>query len=464
MDRLKEFFNKKAHERDRWIKRNLYYNKKIAELIGFHIPKKSSVLEIGCGTGFLLNALQPSRGVGIDFSGQMIDIASKKYPHLRFIESAAADYRLEEKFDYIVITDTIGYFQDIQQVLHNLRQNCTNNTRIIITAYNYLWEPLLRLTERMHLKMGQPFTNWLNISDIQGLLNLEDFEIVKNGEKILVPKNIPLVSGLANKYLANLPLIRHLCLVHYIIARPVNLEPRKEKEVSIIVAARNEEGNIEKIVKSLPKLGLKTEIIFIEGGSKDDTWEEIKRIAGLFPDIKFARQDGKGKGDAVRKGFEMARGDILMIYDADMTVPAKDLHKFYDAIVSNKGEFINGSRLVYPMKKQAMRGLNLLGNKMFSVIFSWLLGQRIKDTLCGTKVISKRNYNILKKNRSYFGDFDPFGDFDLLLGASKMDLKIVEVPIRYQERTYGDTNIRRFSHGWLLIKMCFFAMRKIKFT
>ena len=275
-----------------------------------------------------------------------------------------------------------------------------------------------------------------------------------------------MISHFANVYLTNLPLFKRMSLMKFIVARPINLVPRKEKSVSIVIAARNEKGHIEKIVQSLPTIGKKTEIIFIEGGSKDDTWGEIKRVAAKYKSlgIKYAQQDGKGKGDAVRKGFDMATGDILMIYDADMTVPAKDLEKFYEAITSNKGEYINGTRLVYPMEKEAMRTLNLFGNKMFSLMFSWLLDQRMKDTLCGTKVMMKENYEILKRNRSYFGDFDPFGDFDLIFGASKMDLKIVEVPIRYQDREYGDTNIQRFSHGWLLIKMCFFAMRKIKFV
>src|SRR3989338_4774357 len=463
--KLIKFFDSKAKFRDKWIKRNKYYNNEIIKFMKFHIPKDSRVLEIGCSTGHLLNALSPN-GVGIDFSKEMIRIAQKKYPHLKFIKADAANYQLKEKFDYIILSDTIGYFEDIQVVFKNIRQNCTNNTRIIINSFNYLWEPLFRFMEFIGLKMKQPFSSWLSSQDIRNLLKLEDFDIIKSGEKVLFPKYIPLISGIFNRFLANLPLIRKLCIVQYIIARPINIEPKTEKSVSIVIAARNEEGNIEKIIKTLHSLGKKNEIIFIEGGSSDNTWNEIIRVAGKYKkkDIKYAKQDGTGKGDAVRKGFEMASSDILMIYDADMTVPANDLIKFYEAIASNKGEFINGSRLVYPMEKQAMRTLNLFGNKMFGLLFSWMLNQKLKDTLCGTKVISKKNYDILKKNRKYFGDFDPFGDFDLIFGASKMDLKIAEIPIRYKERTYGDTNIRRFAHGLLLIKMCLFAMKKIKFV
>lgn len=464
--RLAKIFDSMAKERDTWIKRNWYYNAKIADFVKFHIPPGKSVLEIGCGTGFLLNALAPKKGAGIDISREMIRIASEKYPHLKFLNADALDYELEDKFDYIVISDTICYFEDIQKALRNIRQNCADKTRVIITSYNYLWEPLLKFAELLGLKMRQPYTNWLSLPDMVGLLYLEDFDVIETGEKILLPAYIPLISAFLNRFIANLPLFNKLCLVQYIIARPVNLGPRQEKSVSIVVPARNEEGTVAKIVKSLPVLGAGTEIIFLEGGSRDNTWEEIARVAGEHPEknIRFARQDGRGKGDAVRKGFDMANGDILMIYDADMTVPAKDLNKFYEAIVSGKGEFINGSRLVYPLEKDSMRLLNLFANKVFSMIFSWLLNQRIKDTLCGTKVISRENYNILKDNRKYFGDFDPFGDFDLLLGAAKMDLKITELPIRYQERKYGSTNIRRFTHGWLLLKMCFFAMKKSKFV
>ena len=215
----------------------------------------------------------------------------------------------------------------------------------------------------------------------------------------------------------------------------------------------------------MPSLGSHTEIIFVEGNSTDETLVEITRIKEKYPhkDIKIMQQDGKGKGDAVRKGFDAATGDILMILDADLTVRPEDLPKFYEALVRGDGEFINGSRLVYPMEDESMRLLNIFGNKFFGLMFTWLLEERLKDTLCGTKVLWKEDYKKIKAGRKFFGDFDPFGDFDLLFGASKLNFKIVDLPIHYQARIYGETNISRFSHGWLLLKMCFFAMKKIKF-
>jgi glycosyltransferase involved in cell wall biosynthesis len=248
------------------------------------------------------------------------------------------------------------------------------------------------------------------------------------------------------------------------VARPIHLREIREFSTTILIPCRNEKGNIEAAIKRIPPFGAHQEIIFVDGHSTDGTREEIERVIKAYPDrdIKLMIQDGQGKGDAVRKGFSVAKGEVLMILDADLTMPPEDLPKFYRALAENHGEFINGCRLVYPMERQAMRFLNLLGNKFFSMMFTWILNQRFKDTLCGTKVLFRKDYEKIQANRDYFGDFDPFGDFDLIFGAIKQNLKVVEVPIRYRERIYGRTNIRRFRHGWLLLKMTLFAYRKIK--
>ena len=463
-----EYMNQSALQRDKWIKRNKYYYRNLVNFLKYNIPENSKVLEIGCGTGYVLNELKPETGYGIDLSPEMIKKAGETYPHLKFLQMDAEDIKLKEKFDYIIISDTIGYFEDVQRVFYELHKVSHEGTRIIITYQNFLWLPLFNLAEMLRLKMPSKKINWLNRNDISNLLNITDYDIIKTGRRFLFPKFFPVISWLINKYIANLPLFNQLCLINFLIARPLNIKPLKNSRYSttVIIPARNEKGNIEDALKRMPKFGKKLEIIFVEGNSTDDTLEEIKQVCKKYKnklDVKWAKQDGKGKGDAVRKGFSMAKGDILMILDADLTVPPEDLTKFYDAIATGRGEYINGCRLVYPMEDEAMRFLNMIGNKFFSIMFSWLIGQRLKDTLCGTKVISKKNWENLVNNRSYFGDFDPFGDFDMIFGSSKMNLKIIEIPIRYKARTYGETNISRFSHGWLLLKMVFFAMNKIKF-
>lgn len=454
-----------AESRQDWIRKNKYYYDNLVDLLKFSIPESSSIIEIGCGNGFLLSRLNPSRGVGIDISHGMIAKAKELNPQFEFFVMDAEKLVIDEKFDFIIISDTIGYFDDVQKSFEQLHKLCTPDTRIIITYINFLWLPVLSLAELLKLKMPHIRNNWLDISDITNLLTISGFDVIKSGRKFLMPFYIPVLSSLMNRFVSNLPGFNKFCLSKFMIARSAEVRAKPET-VSVIIPARNERGNIETIVTRIPKMGVHTEIIFVEGNSDDGTADEIKRISSLYRssmDIKYFQQRGKGKADAVREGFAKASGEILMILDADMTVPPEDLEKFYDAIVSSKGEFLNGSRLVYPLEKDAMRKLNMIGNKFFSVMFTWILNQRIKDTLCGTKVISRKNYEALSNSREFFGDFDPFGDFDLILGASKMNLKFTEIPIRYRARVYGNTNISRFKHGWVLLKMTIFAMRKMKF-
>ena len=458
-------FNRLAGERETWIRKNQYYYDDQRRYYRFLVPDGLSVLELGCGTGDLLAALNPSRGLGIDFSPEMIRRAQERHPELEFREADIENLEdWGETFDIIILADVVGHLQDIEESLRSIRTFCRPETRVIISYYNFLWEPVLKLGERLGLKMPQQHQNWLSSEDIGNLLTLSGYQVVKTESRLLVPKGIPWLSDFLNRYLGTLPGIRKLSLSRYIVARPVGLKGKEAFSVSILIPARNEKGNIESAVQKIPSFGEHQEILFVEGHSTDGTLEEIQRVAETYPDkdIQWMVQDGKGKGDAVRKGFAAARGEILMILDADLTVPPEDLPKFYRALVDDLGEFINGTRLVYPMEKQAMRFLNVLGNKFFSIMFTWILNQRFKDTLCGTKVLFKKDYAKIQANRAYFGEFDPFGDFDLIFGAVKQNLKVVEVPIRYRERTYGTTNIDRFRHGWLLLKMMLFAYRKIK--
>ncbi len=437
-----EFFEKTAEQRDKWKKRNKYYWQDLEKFSNYLVPEHASVLEIGCGTGDLIANLQAHKKVGIDFSDKIISLAKKKHPHISFHTMKAENITLEEKFDYIIVSNTIGYLNDIQKVFLQLKKVSHPHTKIIVTYYNFLWQPLLSLAELFRLRMRQPEQNWLSKEDIKNLLTLAGFDPYKEGERLIFPLYIPFISTFLNKYIAKLPLFNKLSLTNYVIAKPAPTTDesiwKTQYSVSVVIPARNESGNIENAILRTPMMGKHTELIFIEGNSKDDTWEKIQEVAQKYEhthDIKIAKQDGKGKGDAVRKGFDMATGDILMILDADLTMPPEDLPKFYDAIASGNGEFINGSRLVYNMDQKAMRFLNLLANKFFSIMFTWLLGQRFKDTLCGTKVLFKSDYEHLKKGRKFFGDFDPFGDFDLIFGAAKLNLKTVEIPIRYKERT-----------------------------
>jgi ubiquinone/menaquinone biosynthesis C-methylase UbiE len=463
-----EHFQKLAPKYATYKKRFSYYWKDIISYINYFLTDDVSILDVGCGIGDTLAGLKGSRKLGIDFSPEMVSCARKHYPELEFQEMDASKLEFNEKFDVIILSNVLGYFDNIQDVMLSLKSVCKPETRLIITYYNQFWEPLLKLGEFIGLKKKSPRQNWLSIGDIRNLLKLSGFETYRAAKRILIPFGIPLMSFLFNKILARLPFFNHFGLNTFVFARLSDeiSYSKEEFTTSVVIPARNESGNIENAILRMPKFGKHIEIIFVEGNSTDDTWLSIQQVQEKYKnqfDIKIARQDGKGKGDAVRKGYSIAEGDILMILDADLTVPPEDLPKFYQAMIERKGEFINGSRLVYPMDKNAMRPLNVFGNKFFSSAFSWILEQPIKDTLCGTKVMFRKDYLKLAKNRKFFGEFDPFGDFDLIFGAYKLNLKIVDLPVVYRERTYGDTNISRFSHGFILLRMMFFAIAKIKF-
>ena len=467
--RLREHYDKLAPDRHRFRQKNHYYHEQVLKNLKYIIPPGKRVLEVGCADGHLLRRLEPSLGVGIDLSSQMIQVASTQEDtpgdgRIEFFQSDIETTTFDRKFDFIVLSDLLGMLLDIQQALENIRSACDEHTRIVIHYHSILWEPFLKAMAGLGLRMPGPELNWLSPLDVQSFIELADLELVNADRRILLPKKIPLVSNLINKYVAPQPYLNALCLTNFWVVRKKPRPEAKDYSSTILIPCRNEKGNIRPAIDRIPAFGRKQEIIFVDGHSTDGTPEEIEAVIAENPDkdIKFFRQEGRGKGDAVRLGFANANEDILMILDADLTMPPEDLPKFHHAIATGKGEFINGTRLVYPMEGQAMRFLNILGNKFFSVLLSWLMNQRLKDTLCGTKVLSKDNYAKLMDGRKYFGEFDPFGDFDLLFGASKLNLKIVEVPIRYRDRTYGSTNISRFRHGLLLLKMSMYAFRKLK--
>lgn len=467
---IKTYFDKLALQRKKRTI-NAYYWNEIIRYIKYFTHEDDTVLEIGCGSGDLLAKIKGKYKTGIDFSEEQIKWAKEKYANLsiEFLVMDANNIQLDKKYDLIIISNLIGFIEDIQKLFEQLHKVSHSRTKIIVQYYNSFWHPFIRLAEITGLKKKAPVQNWLTSADVNNLLYLAGFEVYRNSRQTLFPFYIPIISSVINQFIAKLPFIRYFNINHFSFARQMplsNSKPIDEYSVSVVIPARNEAGNIEQAILRTPKIGKHTEIIFVEGNSTDNTWEVIQHTYEKYKhthDIKIFKQKGKGKADAVREGFKHATGDILMILDADLTVPPEDLPKFYNAIAQNKGDFINGTRLVYPMEKGAMRFLNYLGNHFFSWVFSFLLEQKFKDTLCGTKVILKSDYEKLIKNRKYFGDFDPFGDFDLLFGAHKLNLKIIEVPIRYRERVYGDTNISRFKHGWILLKMCFFASRKCKF-
>ena len=458
------FYDRLAPEREAWKARNAYYYRERARYFAFYLPPGQAVLEIGNGTGDVLEAVSARRGVGCELSPAMAAAAARAGSRFEFCALDNEEIPLDERFDAIVVSGVIGDLTDVQAFLRALRRLCTRRTRLYVDHYNPLWQPLVTAAERLGAKMPQPDQNWLTPDDIENLLTLAGFEVIRRDRRLLAPKYVPLLSTLCNRVLGKLPLLRRLCLVHCFVARP-RPEQGDALSCTVVVPCRNERGNIPGLLDRIPEMGCSTEVVFVDGASEDGTPEAIEAEIAGHPGRRarlIHERAPHGKGDAVRQGFAAATGDVLMILDGDLTVPPEDLPKFYEALRDGSGEFANGSRLVYPMERQAMRSLNYLGNKVFSLLFTWVLGQRIRDTLCGTKALFRSDYETMERQRDVLARADPFGDFFLLFGAAKQSLRIIEIPIRYRSRMYGDTKTRILRHGLLLLRTWWAGLRLFK--
>ena len=459
---IARYFDLFVGEEDRWHERTRTYHALVQNVYRALIPRDKRVLEIGCGRGDLLAALEPARGLGVDVSPRMVEAARGRHPALEFHCTAGEALELGETFDYIVLSDLVPYVHDLQALLAAVAAHCAPHTRVVVNSYSLAWRPLLAALVSLRVRAPRPLRNWVAPRDLANLFELAGLDVVTQRTEILLPVRLPVLSRLANGVLARIVGLRALTLTYWLVGRPAP-RGRREEGVSVIVPCRNEAGSIAEIVERVPEMGRETEIVFVEGHSVDDTRARIGAEIARHPerDMRLLVQSGRGKADAVQEGFAAARHEVLMILDGDLTVAPEDLTKFYDALASGRGDMINGTRLVYGMEPGAMRFANMLGNKFFAWLLSFVLGQYVKDTLCGTKVLRRSDYERIRVHRHEFGASDPYGDFDLLLGASLLGLKILNVPVRYGARTYGEPNISRFPDGARLLRLALAGYRRI---
>ena len=470
-ERIRNHLARIAPRREIWINRNTYYYELLSRLLCFLVEPQKKILSVRCGTGNLLAVVRPCAGKGVDICPEIVAIAQQRNPSFELAvafpdkEEFRKVFEPDEKFDYILFND-IGDTVDVLEALRNLKPLCQRQTRLLITTYNHLWEPLVSFAEWVGMKVPRTEQNWLSIADVRNLLTLAGFEALETHRIVLLPKYIPLLSGFLNRFCARLPFLSKLCMTQVVVARmlPPPVSP-EELSVSVVIPCKNEKGNVEGAVRRIPGLAARTEIIFCDDQSTDGTAEEVLRVQAAYPEKNIRLECGPGvcKSRNVWTGFNAATGDILMILDADLTTIPEELPYFVDVIASGQAEFVNGSRLVYPVPKGAMNGANMLGNKFFSVAFTYLLGQRVKDTLCGTKVLWRSDWERIKPMLGSWGTQDRWGDYELLFGAAKLNLKILDLPVHYQERIYGSTKMTKvFRNGLVMLKMCWHGFLKLK--
>src|SRR6266487_3043241 len=470
-ERTRDQLAKIAARRESWINRNKYYYELLNRLFQFLVEPEKKVLSVRCGTGNLLAVVRPSNGKGIEICREIVDIAQQRNPSFEFAvafpdkQEFQQAFKPDEAFDYILFND-IGDTVDVLQALRNLRPLCQRHTRVLVTTYNHLWEPFVTFAEWVGMKVPRTEQNWLSTADIRNLLKRVGFEALETHRIVLLPKYLPLLSGFFNRFCARLPFLSKLCMTQVVVARmmPPPLLPER-LSVSVVIPCKNEKGNVEDAVRRIPSLAGRTESIFCDDQSTDGTAEEVRRVQSCYPekDIRLEHGPGVCKSRNVWTGFDAAKGDVLLILDADLTTIPEELPYFINVIVSGQAEFVNGSRLVYPVPKGAMNGANMLGNKFFSVAFTYLLGQMVKDTLCGTKVLWRSDWERIRPMLGSWGTEDRWGDYELLFGAAKLSLKILDLPVHYQERIYGSTKMTKvFHHGLIMLKMCWHGFLKLK--
>lgn len=453
-----------AHRED-WIRSNKYFYDRLKKVLRFIVEPGKRVLALRCETGHLLASVEPAYGFGVEIGEAMVECARLQHPELHFVRSEPEELDLHEKFDYILfdhIFDTV----DILTAFEGIRRHCTSDSHVIVINYNHLWQPVLQFASKIGLRSKFVEPNWISENDIRGFLRLAGFRPVRKHRLLLFPKWLPLFSSLMNNLLARFPGLRRLCLMQVMVARPLP-EPIDERDVtvSVIVPCRNEKGNVQPAVERIPAMGKHTEILFCDDKSTDGTPDEVRRMQALYPEKDIRLIDGPAicKAENVWTGFRASRGDALMILDADLTVMPEELPMFFRALTSRRADFVNGSRLIYPMQQNAMKFTNEIGNKVFGLLFSFLLDQRIKDTLCGTKVLWRKDWMRMEKNIGAWGIKDLWGDYELLFGASKLHLEIIEVPVHYQERIHGVTKMTRvFSNGLRMLRICWHAWHRLE--
>lgn len=457
---VREHFDKIAQDYDKWKTKNKYYYQNIKTFIDRIVRPGSKILEVGCGTGEVLASLNPSYGVGIDISPEMVKLAKQKFPQHTFIASPIEKFESEEKFDYIIMVDVVDHVYDMMDVFDSIYKLCHPGTRIVLTTINPWWEPILHFMEKLGAKMPEGPHNFIEKRNIAKMLSFQNFSINYSGYLLLFPKKIPVLSFLANTLGTRIWGLNKFSSVQYMVIQP---GPPNTTDLgygcSVIVPCYNEEGNVQELIRRVPKMGRQTELIIVNDGSKDQTAERVRQMQKEFPNVKLIDYSpNHGKGYAVKQGFDAATQEVIMILDADMTVPPEDLPRFFHPLNQGICQFVNGTRMVYPMEGQAMRFLNLLGNKLFGLIMTFITGQELTDTLCGTKALYKKDYKYIKMG------LDKWGDFDLLFGAAKLGCKMMEIPVHYKARVAGKSKMKTFQHGMHLLGASLRGLRELVFV
>ena len=445
---IRAYFEKTAPRWDHWMRKSRYYHGYVYDRIQGMVPPGKAVLVYGAGTGDLLDRVKPGRGVGLNVAEELTRLAREKYPGHEFITVDVDEIRIPEGFhaDYVIMHNMLDLVYDIWAVLEHLRPALHEHSVIIVTTSNPLWSPLLKLGSMVGQRTPNSPRNYITNKDISSVLRLQGLDVVEEGMLLPVPRYVPLVSAFLNALVPHVPVLRYTGSTQYIVARP--RVQRRPPKVSVIIPCHDEEDNIAQAIRRTPDMYAGTEVIVVNDGSRDRTVDAVKEVMTSDPRVRLvSTQRNQGKASAVKAGMDAATGDVVVILDADMTVMPEELPKFIHSLYQGTADFVNGTRLVYPMDKGAMSYRNYLGNKAFCFLASFIMRQRVSDTLCGTKAFFKGDYLHMPLQGR-----ERWGDFDFLYSAARLKLRILEIPIHYQERVAGVSKMHVLRDGFLFLR------------
>jgi len=370
------------------------------------------------------------------------------------------------KWKTVILTFPLNNFVNLVGFFDKLDSSLNEEAKVIVSYYSKIWKPFFFIFSLFGLIRNYKNSLFFSKDTLEIFLRTGNFEISKKIPNYFIPFNIPIINKFLSILINFLPFLDNLSVTKVFYLRKKNYKKRQNKKISLIIPCKNEQGNILNIVTDAKKeLIIPYEIIFVDDKSSDNTFQIIIDCKKKFSDvdIQVTKGPGKGKSLAVNEGIKIATGYYSIIFDADMTVNMKDINVFYNAISNGNADIINGSRLVYKPYTGAMRYLNFLGNKFFSKLSSFITGELITDTLCGSKCFITKDFKIFNEFKDNNNINDIWGDFNILYSSNFYGLKCIDLPVRYYERVEGETKMKKRFYFFLnMLSTSIKAMNRFK--
>ena len=453
-----EFFKKNFDKRLKFLKDKNFLFSEISKFINSCINNSKEIFLFCAGNSTIANDIRSEKIIIKEIDEKLYQNSKSKIIYKKTFEK-----RDIENCDHLVIAD-IEHQNNPALNLLRLSNFMKDEARIIVLSKNFFWMFILKFLKIL-FNFSPTKNNFLPSSYLSNLYSSCNLEIIRSEKIIALPINVPILTDLINK-IFRLPILNWFCVLNVTILKKINTKISKENQkISFIIPCKNEENNIPLFKDHIKSLSDRYEFLFGDDISTDQTMLEINKIKSELNDKKINSYNGPGicKSENVYKGIEISNGDIIVIYDADLTVSFDDIEFAIKILINSNADFINCTRMIYPQKEGAMKKLNFIGNSFFAILFSLLFKKKITDTLCGTKIFYKKDWVKIKQDISNWGTKDLWGDYDLLIGAYKNNLKILEVPVTYYERTSGETKMTNvFKNAFRMFYISIYAYYKLR--